>query len=83
MDSVDAYSNAIKNNDFEAMYSTISPAYQNGMIFQGRFALGSGASSDKAEAILEGAFDTKLLAKLQAGALVGAVLSKLPRIFGD
>ena len=65
----DAYSNAIKNNDFEAMYSTISPAYQNGMIFQGRFALGSGASSDKAEAILEGAFDTKLLAKLQADLL--------------
>jgi len=65
----DAYSNATKNNDFEAMYSTISPAYQNGMIFQGMFALGSGASSDKAEAIMEGAFDTKLLAKLQADLL--------------
>ena len=55
----DAYRTAVTSKDYKAMYSTISPAYQDGMIFQGMFALRSGAFSDEADAVLEGAFDEK------------------------
>jgi len=62
----DAYRIAVASKNYDAMYSTISPAYQDGMIFQAVFALGSGASGDEADAIMKGAFDEKKFKKLQA-----------------
>ena len=55
----DAYRNAIANNNYKALFSAISPANQDGMIIEAIFAMGSGASSDKADAILEKYIDKK------------------------
>ena len=60
----DAYKNAMANNNYRAMYSQISPALQDGMIIEAIFAMGSGASSDKADAIMEKYIDKKRFEKI-------------------
>ncbi len=62
----ESYRTALERDDWNSLYSTLSPGYRDYMIFESVFAIGVGASSDEANAIIEKYVDKTKFEKLDA-----------------
>ncbi len=60
----ESYRTALERDDWNSLYSTLSPGYRDYMIFESVFAMGVGAPCDEANAIIEKYVDKAKFEKL-------------------